>query len=287
MTLVRNLPIGVMDSGIGGLTVVSELKKRLPRERIFYFGDTARCPYGDRDRNEVEAFSVEVCDFLYDQGVKMLVVACNTATSAALPLLQSRYDVPVIGVIEPGARAAARIRGARHVGVIGTSLTVSSAAYPRAVQTFSPELKVSSLACPKFVPLVESGKWEGPEADQTVAESLAPICNLGVDTLILGCTHYPHLQRQISQFMGPQVRLISSAEETAVEVEQVLTLTDWRYLADDNTHAMEEDLFFTTGSAESMTEALRTWLHLRVKEEQVFSVLINQLRAGRARAESM
>ncbi|RIV29191.1 glutamate racemase [Alicyclobacillaceae bacterium I2511] len=287
MTLVRNLPIGVMDSGIGGLTVVAEMRKRLPDERILYFGDTARCPYGDRSMSEVQTFSIEVCDFLYNQGVKMLVVACNTATSAALPLLQARYDVPVIGVIEPGARAAVAAQESHHVGVIGTSLTVHSGAYQRAVQDSNPNLTVSSLACPDFVPLVEAGLWEGNVAYQTVAENLAPMRGLGVDTLILGCTHYPHLQKLILQVMGPQVRLISSAEETAMEVKQLLHRTErWRLVA-GNTKYTERDMFFTTGSAQRMTEALQKWLQLNVEDGQVLSVLIDSLGIGTESAESV
>ncbi|OFW75053.1 MAG: glutamate racemase, partial [Alicyclobacillus sp. RIFOXYA1_FULL_53_8] len=211
-------PIGVFDSGIGGLTVAAAISRELPNEQIYYFGDTARCPYGDRDPEEVVQYSIQVLDFLYEQGVKMLVVACNTATAAALPILVERYDVPVLGVIQPGARAATTISGHGKIGVIGTAVTVRSGAYEWAVKEVDNSADVISLACPAFVPLVERGDLQGPEVESIVRESLETLVAQSVDTLILGCTHYPLLQDTIQLVMGSRVRLISSAEETAREV---------------------------------------------------------------------
>lgn len=263
----KNLPIGVFDSGIGGLTVVKSLLNLLPNERIIYFGDTARCPYGDRDPLEVQAFSFEVLDFLYRQGVKMLVVACNTATAVALPILEKRYGIPVIGVIRPGARAAAQV-SRRHVGVIGTQVTVQSGAYEREIKKLLPDASVMSLACPQFVPLVEAGQLQGPVVEQIVADSLKEMFEFGeVDALILGCTHYPLLQEAIGKVVGPRVQLISSAHETAVEVRQTLWQAEQRAENEKPVH-----VFYTTGSDSNMSESVRTWLGLESDQHRVIAI---------------
>lgn len=254
----RELPIGVFDSGIGGLSVTSAIHQALPQERIFYFGDTARCPYGDRHPEEVVQFSVQICDFLYDMGVKVLVVACNTATAAALPALDQRYPIPVIGVIQPGARAAVQSSSYDCIGVIGTEVTVRSGAYERAIKERSAKAAVYSLACPSFVPLVERGVWEGEEAEQAVRAGLLPLLATNIDALILGCTHYPHLQTVIQSVVGNQVQLISSAHETALEVKQILTVADNLC----NHEKSKEDVFFTTGDGIKMRLALSRWMHV-------------------------
>lgn len=255
----QELPIGVFDSGIGGLSVASAIHHELAQERIHYFGDTARCPYGDRDPEEVVQFSIQICDFLYDLGVKMLVVACNTATAAALSVLTGRYDVPVIGVIQPGARAASRATTGDRIGVIGTAVTVRSGAYEKAIKEKSPHASVYSLACPTFVPLVEQGLWTGAETEQVVRAGLLPLLATDIDTLILGCTHYPHLQESIQQVMGENVRLISSAYETAVEVRRTLTLSN---LLSTETKRIP-DVFYTTGDGEKMRLALTRWMEIQ------------------------
>ncbi|MCL6442958.1 MAG: glutamate racemase [Alicyclobacillus sp.] len=249
----------MFDSGIGGLTVASAIAAELPNERIFYFGDTARCPYGDRTVEEVITYSRQVLDYLYDLGVKMLVIACNTATAAALPALEPRYDVPVIGVIQPGARAAASASCCRRIGVIGTAVTIRSGAYERAIRSLLPDAQVWSLACPSFVPMVERGEWAGARVEAAVAEALAPLRAVDVDTLILGCTHYPLLQAVIQRVMGDRVRLISSAEETAREVGRVLAGLDLLRTGDPP----PEHLLFTSGHPSSMRSALRRWLPIR------------------------
>lgn len=246
----NDLPIGVFDSGIGGMTVVSSIARVLPGERIFYFGDTARCPYGDRDATEVRRFAVESLDYLVRLGVKLLVVACNTATAIALPELSVRYDVPVIGVIQPGAHSALELSPTGRIGVIGTAVTVQSGAYAAEIHKLAPDVEVFSLACPPFVPLVESGQLTGAVVQGIVNQTLAPLVEREVDVLIMGCTHYPLLQAAIQQAMGQRVRLISSAQETARQVQRVLTSE--RLLS--NT-ASEEHQFFTTGDGTRMWQA--------------------------------
>ncbi|MFC2948584.1 glutamate racemase [Virgibacillus sediminis] len=214
--------IGVIDSGVGGLTVVLELMRQLPKEKLIYLGDTARCPYGPRSAEEVQKFTWEMVDFLMDKNIKMLVIACNTATAFTLNDLQEKLDIPVIGVIQPGARAAIKNTQNNHVGVIGTEGTVSSAAYTKALQKIKPELMVDSLACPLFVPMVEQGVLTGPKAENVVAETLQPMKHNGMDTLILGCTHYPLLKDTIQKVMGESVAVISSSEETAAETSTIL-----------------------------------------------------------------
>ncbi len=211
-------PIGVFDSGIGGLTVAHELMRRLPDERIVYVGDTARVPYGSKSPETVLRYSREIATFLCDQGAKLVVVACNTATAHALDALVRELPVPVIGVVGPGARAAVRASRARRIGVIGTVGTVRSGAYEHAIRRLAPDALVVSRSCPLFVPLVEEG-WTDHEAARLVAfEYLAPLAAASVDTLVLGCTHYPLLKRLIGETIGREVRLIDSAEETAAEV---------------------------------------------------------------------
>jgi glutamate racemase len=218
----RSAPIGVFDSGIGGLTVVRELMKQLPNESIIYFGDTARVPYGPKSPDTVIRYSREIVDFLKGQGVKAVVVACNTATAHALTVLKEENDLPVIGVIEPGSRAAAAATKTRRVGVIGTHGTINSRAYERAIAVVEPGANITALACPLFVPLVEEG-WLDTEVTRLVAhEYLDEMQRANVDTLVLGCTHYPLLKRVIGGVVGREVRLIDSAEETAAETGRVL-----------------------------------------------------------------
>ena len=215
-------PIGVFDSGIGGLTVVRELMRQLPNESIIYFGDTARVPYGPKSPDTVLRYSREIVDFLKGEGVKAVVVACNTATAHALPALREENDLPIIGVIEPGSRAAARATRSGKVGVIGTQGTINSRAYERAIAAAAPHTEITALACPLFVPLVEEG-WLDKDVTRMVAkEYLQPIADAHVDTLVLGCTHYPLLKSVIGTVIGREVRLIDSAEETAAETAATL-----------------------------------------------------------------
>ncbi len=220
--MVADSPIGVFDSGIGGLTVFRELIRRLPNESIVYFGDTARVPYGPKSPDTVLRYSQEIAAFLEQQGIKALVVACNTATAHAVPALRAAMKVPVIGVIEPGARAAAAATKSGSVGVIGTEGTIRSRAYESAILNILPDARISAAACPLFVPLVEEG-WLETEATSVIArEYLTPLRDAHIDTLVLGCTHYPLIKRAIGTVVGREVRLIDSAAETAAETAHVL-----------------------------------------------------------------
>lgn len=211
-------PLGVFDSGIGGLTVAHALFECLPQESVIYFGDTARVPYGPKSPETVRRYSGEILDFLVRRGVKMVVVACNTSTAHALDFLRQRSPVPVLGVIEPGARAAAAATRAGRIGVIGTAGTIASGAYERAIKAIGADLVVVSQACPLLVPFVEEGWFDHPAAELVAREYLRPLQEADVDVLVLGCTHYPLLKPLLARVMGPDVRLIDSAAETAAAV---------------------------------------------------------------------
>jgi glutamate racemase len=222
----RDHAIGVLDSGVGGLTVARELFRRLPEERIVYFGDTDRMPYGPRPHEDVRSFVRQIIRFLETQDVKMIIVACNSATAAGLPYYQAEFDLPIIGVIEPGVRAAGRHTRNKRVGVIGTTGTIASRAYEEAIHRLDPTVTVISQACPLFVLIVENELTETPEALRVAEEYLRPMQQADIDALILGCTHYPLLSGVLSRVLGPGVRLISSAEETACEAKEVLRRLD-------------------------------------------------------------
>ena len=216
-------PIGVFDSGIGGLTVVRELRRVLPAESVVYFGDTARVPYGAKSPESVRRYSREAAAWLRSRDVKMIVVACNTATAHAQEVLQAELPVPVIGVIEPGARAAAAATRTGRIGVIGTVGTIGSGAYDRAVRRLvGDEARVYAQPCPLFVPLVEEGLADHAASRLVAVDYLAPLRAMDVDVLVLGCTHYPLLRHLLEEVMGDEVRLVDSAEETALEVRHVL-----------------------------------------------------------------
>jgi len=219
---VSQRAIGIFDSGVGGLTVLREVQRLLPAEQLIYFGDTARVPYGTKSPATVERYAIEASEFLVSKGVKLLVVACNTASAVALPALKARFDVPVVGVIEPGARRALKVTRNRHIGVIGTEGTVKSEAYTRALQLLDPAVVVRSAPCPLFVPLAEEGWAEHEVARLAAQEYLAPLVDARIDTLVLGCTHYPLLKTTLAQILGAEVELVDSAEETAQVVAHQL-----------------------------------------------------------------
>ncbi|MDR0347560.1 MAG: glutamate racemase [Coriobacteriales bacterium] len=232
-------PIGVFDSGVGGLTVAREIARRLPHESILYFGDTLRCPYGPRSLTEIRSFARQISCWLAEQDVKLIVIACNSATAAGLETVQQELAVPVIGVVEPGARAAVQETFTRRVGVIGTAATIESDIYARAIRSLDTGITTFSIATPRFVEIVEQGlRLDRNPLEDVMARSSAiyirpafleiardylnPLKRCGIDTLVLGCTHYPLLAPLISQVIGPDVRIISSAEETARDVAQIL-----------------------------------------------------------------
>ena len=216
-------PIGVFDSGIGGLTVVKALMEALPEEPIVYFGDTARVPYGSKSKSTIVRFSLENVEFLLRFGVKCIVIACNTASSWALPTLRKYFKVPMVGVIRPGARAAVTSTVTKRVGVIGTNATVRSRAYELEIKRLDPRIEVFSQSCPLFVPLVESGWLNGPISQQIAQKYLESLRRERIDTLILGCTHYPLLAPVIQRVIGPKTTLVDSATQTAAEVKSLLS----------------------------------------------------------------
>ena len=219
---MNRAPIGIFDSGIGGLTVARAIYERLPRESTIYFGDTARVPYGPKSPETVKRYSLEILHWLLDQGVKAVVVACNTSTAHALRALQEATPVPVLGVIKPGARAAIAAGAGGPIGVIGTAGTINSGAYNRAIKALAPGLAVIQRACPLFVPLVEEG-WFDHRATELVAEDyLRELREACVRSLVLGCTHYPLLKPLLQRVMGPEVRLIDSGQATAMALETIL-----------------------------------------------------------------
>jgi len=310
--LLSNLPIGIFDSGVGGLTVYRALHEQLPDERFIYLGDTARVPYGTKSLATVERYAVENAQFLAARGIKLLVVACNTASALALPAIRKALHIEVVGVIGPGARAAVAevrtsrapqrgcragdparprsreegTRSQRRIGVIATESTVQSGAYTKAIEKADPNAVVVERACPLFVPLAEEG-WANAEVARTVAETYLKDLGTRIDTLVLGCTHYPILKRAIQESIGEQVRLIDSGEATAREVRGLLekknlaksareTNARDRHLCDDLDH------FYVTDAAErfarvaetflgskpSRLEAVEVWGHDELRSEQ-------------------
>jgi glutamate racemase len=219
---IRNRPIGIFDSGIGGLTVLKEILQVLPDENTIYLGDTARVPYGIRSAETVIRYSFENTKFLSCKDIKILVVACNTASSVSLDAIQSRVSIPVIGVIEPGAKAAIAATRTKRVGVIGTEATIKSGAYTRAIQSLDESIAVFGFACPLFVPLVEEGWTEGQIADLVAEQYLAGLQGRSIDVIVLGCTHYPLLKKVIAKVMGAGVQLIDSAVVISREIKIIL-----------------------------------------------------------------
>jgi glutamate racemase len=222
---VDDAPIGIFDSGVGGLTVARAVSAQLPRESILYIGDTARSPYGPKPIADVRRYSLEILDTLVDQGVKMLVIACNTASAAMLRDARERYDVPVVEVIGPAVRTAMSTTRNGRIGVIGTAGTIGSGAYQDMLEV-NAKLTVFAEACPRFVEFVEAGVTDSPEVLAVAEQYLAPLRHAGVDTLVLGCTHYPFLEGAISYVMGPDVSLVSSDTETAKDVYRQLVSRD-------------------------------------------------------------
>ena len=217
-----DLPIGVFDSGVGGLTVVKEIINQMPNERIVYFGDTARVPYGSKSMDTVVRYSRQIVRFLLEQNVKAIAVACNTASAYAIPEIEAECPVPVIGVIRPGARTA--VEGTRNgrIGVIGTRATITSGSYKEYIREIMPGAEVFGQACPLFVPLVEEGLWEDPVTDEIARRYMASLIDRDIDTLIMGCTHYPLIRKTIGRAAGDKVLLVNPAYETARELRKLL-----------------------------------------------------------------
>ncbi|OPZ92372.1 MAG: Glutamate racemase [Firmicutes bacterium ADurb.Bin419] len=215
-----NRPIGVFDSGIGGLTVLKEINRLLPQESVVYFGDSGRAPYGTKSKETVIKYTFQDIRFLQNQDIKMIVIACNTASACSLERVKTSFDFPIVEVVQPGAAAAAKATRNNRIGVIGTPATVSSGVYEKAITRINSSIEIFSKPCPMFVPLVEEGWWENEIAFKIAEEYLLPLKELGIDTLVLGCTHYPLLQNTIQKVMGDDVKLVNSALEVAKVVKE-------------------------------------------------------------------
>ncbi len=258
-------PIGVFDSGIGGLTVVKALQEVLPNEDIFYLGDTARVPYGNKSAETVERYGLELAEMLMRENAKTIVVACNTVSSVAIPKLRASVSVPVIGVIEPGAHAAIATTRNRHVGVIGTRATIRSGAYENALRALNVHVRVTSRACPLLVPLIEEGLLDDKLTDLTIARYLEPMLAEGIDTLVLGCTHYPLLAPAIGRSLGGKVHLVDSALNCARAVKDLL---ERQSLAADIGVRGKVDVALTD-AADNFLSIARDALQLQIGEVQV------------------
>ena len=220
--LQSSAPIGVFDSGVGGLTVVREIMRQIPNEKIIYFGDTARVPYGSKSRETVTRFSKQIVRFLQTFDVKTIVVACNTASAYALDELEKEIDIPIIGVVKPGAKVASQVTKNGKIGVIATEATIGSQIYNQYIQELNRNVTIYGKACPLFVPLVEEGLWVDPVTDEIAKRYLTELIDLDIDTLILGCTHYPLIRSTLGRIMGPDVTLVNPAYETARSLKELL-----------------------------------------------------------------
>lgn len=215
-------PIGVFDSGVGGLTVAREIMRQIPNERIVYFGDTARVPYGSKSRETITRFSKQIVRFLRTFQVKTIVVACNTASAYALDELEKETDIPIIGVVKPGAKTAAEVTKNGRIGVIATDATIESQIYTKYIKELNRDVTIYGKACPLFVPLVEEGLWQDPVTDEIAGRYLTELIDIDIDTLILGCTHYPLIRSTLGKIMGDAVTLVNPAYETARELKEML-----------------------------------------------------------------
>ena len=255
-----NRKIGVFDSGLGGLTAVKEIMKQFPNESIVYFGDTGRVPYGTRSKETIGKYTHDDIKFLLSRDVKMIVIACGTASSAALPEIRNEYGIPIFGVVDAGAYEAARVTKNNKIGIIGTTATIKSGAYNRYIAEYNPDAETFEMACPLFVPLVENGHFNTPVTKLVVEEYLKDIRDAGVDTLILGCTHYPLLRAAIAEYMGEGVTLISPGEEVAKFLRKKIT--------PENAHCETSDAdqysYFVSDSVASFEELGSIFLETQI-----------------------
>lgn len=260
-----NRPIGFLDSGVGGLTVVRELMRQLPHEEIVYIGDSARAPYGPRPAEQIREYTWELVNFLLTKNVKMIVFACNTATAVAWEEVKAQLDIPVLGVILPGASAAIKATQTGRVGIIGTNMTIQSDIYREKIQALSPDTQVESVACPRFAPLVESNNYQSSLAKKVVYETLRQLDGK-VDTLVLGCTHYPLLRPIIQHAMGKDVKLIDSGAECARDISVLL---NYFQLNRSRSEKETKHMFYTTASPAAFKEIAESWMGMTIHVENV------------------
>lgn len=249
---MNNSPIGIFDSGVGGLTVVRDLVKKLPEESFIYYGDTAHVPYGNKTREQLFFYTREIISYFMERKVKAIIVACNTSSSVTLPTLENEYDIPMLGVVKPGARAAVAATHNGRIGILATLATVNSRAYQHEIEALCPDTQVSQCACSRFVPLIEAGQLEGEEIYAAAQDYLIPMLDKGIDTLVLGCTHYPFIAPIIEKVAGPHVKLVDPAGETINEMTTFLTQN---HMTAANRNPDRE--FLVSGNAESFYQVGR------------------------------
>lgn len=267
----RYKPIGVFDSGVGGLTVAREIMRQLPNERLVYFGDTARVPYGSKSKETITRYSRQIIRFLQEKSVKAIVVACNTASALALPQIRTELTIPIIGVVKPGAKVAAETTVNGRIGVIGTEATIGSQVYTRVIHEYNPEAEVIGKPCPLFVPLVEEGWRKDPITEEIARRYLASFQSSGIDTMIMGCTHYPLLRSTLRGILGESVTLVNPAYETAQSLKTLLVEQD---MMNDGLGAVDNPKyqFYVSDAADKFKEFANTILPCEIKEAQLVHI---------------
>ena len=266
----KTAPVGVFDSGVGGLTVAREISRQLPDENIVYFGDTARVPYGSKSQNTIIRFSEQIIRFLKTKQVKAIVIACNTASALALDAVRDEFDIPVMGVVVPGARAAVEATRNRKVGVVGTDATVQSGMYTRVIHEMAQDITVIEKACPLFVPLVEEGFKEHIVTREVIEYYLEPMKNTDIDAMILGCTHYPRLRSKIRDYMGDKIQIVNPAYETAMDLKKLLRERDMANDGRQGQHSVYS--FYVSDAAEKFRRFANTVMPFDVPTTNVVNI---------------
>ena len=266
----KTAPVGVFDSGVGGLTVAREISRQLPEENIVYFGDTARVPYGSKSQNTIIRFSEQIIRFLKTKQVKAIVIACNTASALALDAVRDEFDIPIMGVVIPGARAAVEATKNRKVGVVGTDATVQSGMYTKVIHEMAPDITVIEKACPLFVPLVEEGFKEHVVTREIIEYYLESMRNTDIDAMILGCTHYPLIRSKIRDYMGDRIQIVNPVYETAMDLKKML---EERGMANDgSTEQHSRYSFFVSDAAEKFRKFANTVMPFDVPTTNVVNI---------------
>ena len=263
-------PVGVFDSGVGGLTVAREIMRQLPNENLVYFGDTARVPYGSKSRDNIIRYSRQIIHFLKTKGVKAIVIACNTASALALDVVREESDIPIIGVVEPGARAALQITQTKKIGVIGTEATVQSAMYGKIIKGLDPTVSVIGKACPLFVPLVEEGFAKHKVTEEIIDYYLASMKESDIDSLILGCTHYPLLRSRIRAYLGDKIQLVNPAYETAMDLKYILKESGMENAGKEGEHATYS--FYVSDAADKFKQFANSILPYDIEPTQQINI---------------
>lgn len=266
----KTAPIGVFDSGVGGLTVVREITRQLPHENIVYFGDTARVPYGSKSKSNIIRFSEQIIRFLKTKQVKAIVIACNTASALALDVVREEFDLPIIGVIVPGARAAVEATQNGEIGVVGTDATVKSGTYTKVIRQMNPQMHVREKACPLFVPLVEEGFKEHVVTEEVIEYYLESLKNTNIDAMILGCTHYPLLRSKIRAYMGDKIQIVNPAYETAMDLKRLLQNEK---MENDGTEGVSSRYeFYVSDAAEKFVDFANTVMPFDISKANIVNI---------------